>query len=227
LQQLIVLPLYPHYAMSSYETAVVQIRELYARLHFKSSLTIVPPYYNDADYIEALSASMRPYLSQPFDHLLFSYHGIPERHLKKTGCTEKQYQLFVDCCAGKPSQQTCYRHQVMKTTELVAAKLGLEKQQYSYSFQSRLGRDAWLQPFTVEQLKSFPARGIKKLLIACPAFVSDCLETLEEIEEEGREDFLKYGGESFTMIPAMNESKLWIDCMEKLVRKGEGVRWEA
>lgn len=218
LKSFIVLPLYPHYAMSSYETAVVQIKQLHAAGNYSSSLQFVAPYYNAPLYIYALGKSIEPYLSKPFDHILFSYHGIPERHVKKADCTQSHCLQTVNCCeTPSPAHARCYRHQVIATTNLVAAQLGLRKDQFSFSFQSRLGRDAWLKPFTAVQLKSFPARGIKRLLIVCPAFTSDCLETLEEIEIEGKEVFLNAGGEAFTMIPALDENTEWIDCMKDLV----------
>ena len=221
LQEIILLPLYPHYAMSSYETAVEQVKHLHVSAKYRSALKVIKPYYNRPSYINALSESIRPYLAHPFDHLLFSYHGIPERHVKKTDITASHCLQKLQCCSTpSPAHDFCYRHQVITTSRMVAAELRLNETDYSYSFQSRLGRDAWLKPFTVNQLKEFPSKGIKNLLIVCPAFVSDCLETLEEIAVEGKEDFLKSGGENFTMIPALDENRLWIDCMEEMV-KGE------
>jgi len=220
LQQIVLLPLYPHYAMSSYETAVEQVKQLHEASKFKTTLKIVKPFYNRPSYIKALSESIKPYLAQPFDHLLFSYHGIPERHVKKTDCTGSHCLQNERCCSTpSPAHDFCYRHQVISTSDLVATELGLKKTDYSFSFQSRLGRDAWLKPFTVNQLKEFPSKGIKNLLIVCPAFVSDCLETLEEIEMEGKEDFLNSGGEDLRMIPAMNENPEWIACMAKLIEE--------
>jgi protoporphyrin/coproporphyrin ferrochelatase len=220
LQQIILLPLYPHYAMSSYETAVVQVKELHTAGSYKSELKIVPPFFNHLDYISALANSIKPYLTPTFDHILFSYHGIPERHVKKTDCTGKHCLQSADCCLTPSAAHAfCYRHQIITTTNKTAALLGLQNSQFSFSFQSRLGSDAWLKPYTVKQLAAFPKQGIKKLLIVCPAFVSDCLETLEEINEEGKELFLKSGGESFTMIPALNEDAAWIELAAKLIKQ--------
>ena len=126
----------------------------------------------------------------------------------------------VSCCETDSSAHAfCYRHQIISTTNLVAEKLGIPKNKFSFSFQSRLGRDEWLKPYTVKQLKEYPAQGIKDLIIVCPAFVSDCLETLEEIAEEGREDFMKAGGEKFTLIPCLNTHPLWINTILELVNK--------
>lgn len=220
IRKIIVFPMYPHYAMSSYETAVEQVKQMHVTGNFNSELYFIQPYYKHPAYIHSLSESVRPYLDKPFDHILFSYHGIPERHVKKTDCTKMHCLQTIDCCdVASPAHDHCYRHQIITTTNLVAEQLGLEKQKFSFSFQSRLGRDAWLKPFTVDQLKNLPDNGIKNLLVVCPAFVSDCLETLEEIAQEGKEEFLKCGGETFEMIPALNEQTMWIACMEELINQ--------
>jgi protoporphyrin/coproporphyrin ferrochelatase len=217
LKEITALPLYPHYAMSSYETAAVQVEELHEAAKYSSTLNIVPPFYNNGGYVNALSSSIEPYLINTFDHILFSYHGIPERHVKKTDCTHNHCLQSTDCCeVSSPAHAFCYRHQVITTTDLVAQKLNIDKSKYSFSFQSRLGRDEWLKPYTAKLLGELPAKGIKKLVVVCPAFVSDCLETLEEMGEEGREIFLKAGGESFTLIPCMNTNPLWINTIVNL-----------
>jgi ferrochelatase len=203
LKTLYVAPMYPHYAMSSYETAVEHaLREVDKSVAVK----ILKPFYNETMYIECLAESIRPYVR---GHMLFSYHGLPVRHLKK----ESSHCYSSPGCCDIPSKawDTCYKHQVIQTTKLVAGKLGLAEDQYSLSFQSRLGRDEWIKPFTVELLESYPAKGIKDLVVVCPAFVADCLETLEEIAITGREIFMNAGGESFTVVPCLNTSKPWIN----------------
>jgi len=218
LKKVILVPLYPHYAMSSYETAVEQVKSIHQSKHYSFSLKVVSPFYNYPKYIQALVNSIKPYLEKPFDHILFSYHGIPERHVRKTDVTKQHCLAKSGCCdVESPAHKTCYRHQVYATTKLTAGKLGLAKDKFSTSFQSRLGADAWLKPFTVEQLVQFPKQGIKKLVIVCPAFVSDCLETLEEIQMEGKEVFLRNGGEEFTVVPCLNERPEWIDTLNELV----------
>ncbi|HET9277879.1 MAG TPA: ferrochelatase, partial [Flavitalea sp.] len=182
LQEVIAIPLYPHYAMSSYETAVEYAKKIHLKNKYPFKLTFVKPFYNHPYFINAISESIRPYLSQPYDHILFSYHGIPERHVMKTDPTGSHCLKTNNCCAvNSVAHATCYRHQVIVTTNLVAERLQIPRNKYSFSFQSRLGRDEWLKPYTAKRFEEMPGEGIKKLLIVCPAFVSDCLETLEEI----------------------------------------------
>ncbi len=220
LKEVVLVPLYPHYAMSSYETAVVQVQHVYNQKQYSFKLNVLPPFYNHPKYITALANSIKPFLEKPFDHLLFSYHGIPERHVRKTDMTKSHCLIKDDCCdVNSEAHQTCYRHQVHATTKLATEALGLPKEKFSTSFQSRLGTDAWLKPYTAAQLAEFPKQGIKKLVVLCPAFVSDCLETLEEIQVEGKEIFLHHGGEEFTVIPCLNDRAEWIDTLSELVKE--------
>jgi len=202
LKTLYIAPLYPHYAMSSYETAVEHALQYVDK---SVSVRILKPFYKEEGYIDVLAESIRPYVR---GHVLFSYHGLPVRHLKKASL---HCYSSPDCCSiSSNGWNTCYKHQVTQTTNLVAQKLGLREDQYSMSFQSRLGRDEWIKPFTVELLQSYPAKGIKDLVVVCPAFVADCLETLEEIAMAGREIFMNAGGESFTVVPCLNTFKPWV-----------------
>lgn len=219
LQEVIAVPLYPHYAMSSYETAVEYAREIYKKNQYPFELKFVPPYYNDDLYIRALAENMLPYLQDDYDHVLFSYHGVPARHIRKSDVTGNHCLKTIDCCqADSPAHPYCYRHQCLTTTMLVTSALEIPNNKFSISFQSRLGK-GWLQPFTDIRLQEMPAEGIKNLLILCPAFISDCLETLEEIEDRGKEIFLNAGGESYTMIPCLNEHPLWIKALSSLINK--------
>ena len=220
LEEVILVPLYPHYAMSSYETAVEYAKEAHKKGKYSFKLTIIPPFYDNQLYLDALAESMKPYLQQPYDHFLFSYHGIPERHVHKTDVTGKHCLKVDNCCeVNSEAHNYCYRHQCLDTTKKIAAMLQIPKEKYSYSFQSRLGRDPWLLPFTVKRLEEMPAEGIKKLVIACPAFVSDCLETLEEIAMQGKETFMQAGGESFTLIPCMNVHPMWVKAIVSWVNE--------
>jgi protoporphyrin/coproporphyrin ferrochelatase len=220
LEEVIAIPLYPHYAMSSYETAVEHAKSVHSKQGYSFNLKFIRPFYDEPSYLNALKESIKPYLSEPFDQILFSYHGIPERHVQKTDRTGSHCLKVADCCnVSSEAHKQCYRHQCLVTTELVASQLGIPKNKYAFSFQSRLGRSEWLKPYTAIRLEQLPAEGIKRLLIVCPAFISDCLETLEEIAIEGRESFLEAGGESFTMIPCLNLHPLWIQSLSKWIRE--------
>ncbi|GAC1427089.1 MAG: ferrochelatase [Chitinophagaceae bacterium] len=219
LEEVILVPLYPHYAMSSYETAVDYAKEIYKKKQYRFSITTIKPFFDEPYYIEAMVANMQPWLQQDYDYILFSYHGIPERHIKKSDTTGHHCLQTADCCGTKSAAHAhCYRHQVFTTTQKVAERLNIPKEKYGISFQSRLGK-GWLQPFTDIRFEKMPGEGIKKLLVICPAFVSDCLETLEEIDERGKETFLKAGGESFTMIPCLNTHPLWVKAIAGWIKE--------
>jgi ferrochelatase len=218
--EVILFPLYPHYAMSSYETAVNHVKQTWQKNGFPFHLRIIPPFYNDPDYIHALAQSIRPWHDGDYDHLLFSYHGIPERHLKKTDPTGHHCLESENCCQTPSSaHHYCYRHQVLETTRLVIRELKLSDDRYSISFQSRLGRDKWLGPATSDVLTQLPEQGIKKVLVVTPSFVTDCLETLEEIQMEGREIFTKAGGVVFETIPCLNYNNVWIKAIAEMIVK--------
>ena len=219
--ELFVFPLFPHYAMSSFETAVVRVQELAARIAPAMELKIAAPYYNDPDYIAALAASAKPYLEAPYDHLMFSFHGLPERHLRKSDPTGSHCLTTLDCCdIPCVTHATCYRAQCYATVRAFVEVLGIPAGNYSVAFQSRLGRDPWLKPYTDFELTRLAGEGVKKMLVICPAFVSDCLETLEEIAMRGKETFLEAGGEELALIPCMNEHPRWLNALEKIVRAG-------
>ena len=196
--------------MSSYETAIEYAKEIHQKKKYTFKLTFIDPFYNDAEYLYALADNIKPFLNHPYDQILFSYHGIPERHIRKSDVTGCHCLQSENCCEiDSPAHVHCYRHQVFTTTKLVTEILQIPEDKYSISFQSRLGK-GWLTPFTDIRLKELPGEGIKKLLIVCPAFVSDCLETLEEIVIRGKDIFMEAGGESFTMIPCLNVHPLWV-----------------
>lgn len=218
INEVVLFPLYPHYAMSSYETAVEHVKKSWERGNYSFHLKVIEPYYNHPSYIQSLSHSIRPFTGEKYDHILFSYHGIPERHILKRDPTGNHCLKKDDCCR-QPSEahRFCYRHQVFETTRLVAENLNLPSEKYSISFQSRLGNDKWLGPATSDVLAQLPEEGIKNLLVVTPAFVSDCLETLEEIRIEGRATFLKAGGETFRHIPCLNLNDDWVKTIAELV----------
>lgn len=217
--EVLLVPLYPHYAMSSYETVVVKVMEVQQE-HFPSmQLTTLPAFYSNPDYIKILSNSIAEGLKGfDYDHILFSYHGIPERHIKKSDPTKFHCQLNGACCkANSVAHHTCYRHQCYDTTELVIAQLGLPRDKVSTSFQSRLGSDPWLQPFTDHEFERLGKEGIERLAVITPAFVSDCLETLEEIAMEGKEQFVEAGGKDYIHVPCLNDRDDWASLMAQWI----------
>jgi ferrochelatase len=219
IEEVFLIPLFPHYAMSTYETVVVAVEEAIAKLKPSLKLTSQPPFYNSPDYIEASVAGVAPHLAGGYDHLLFSYHGLPERHLRKSDPTGSHCLAKPDCCqVSSPAHRTCYRHQVFATTAAFVAKAGVPSDKYSVSFQSRLGRDPWLRPQTDETIHRLARSGVKRLAVMCPSFVSDCLETLEEIGIQGKETFRQAGGDQFTLIPCLNEQPRWIETLARWCR---------
>lgn len=220
LEEILVVPLYPHYAMSSYETAVEYAKEQHKKGGYGFTLQFIKPFYNEPQFIDALCESIKPYLTEEYDQILFSYHGIPERHVTKCDPTGQHCLKVSNCCeVASPAHQFCYRHQCWTTTQLIGDQLGIPQSKRGFSFQSRLGRDPWLKPYTAVRLEELPKEGVKKVLVVCPAFVSDCLETIEEMGEEGKETFLHAGGEKFTLIPCLNVHPLWISTMAKWVKE--------
>lgn len=218
-EEVYLMPQYPHYAMSSWETVVVRVRESFARLAPGLRMPCLQPFYQDRDYIEALVASAKPYLEAPHDHLLFSFHGIPVRHLRKADSSRAHCTCVADCCSQvSPVQSTCYKAQCLATVRAFAAFAQLEEGRYSVSFQSRLVGEPWLSPYTDEEFKRLAREGKKRLLVLTPAFVADCLETLEEIAVEGKETFLEAGGSSFQQIPCLNDQEVYLRFLEGRVR---------
>lgn len=214
--EVVLFPLYPQYAMSTTETVIEKAEEVRKKSFPGIKIHYVQPFYNREMYVNCLAESIREKLPAEFDALQFSYHGVPERHIYKTDPTNTCN--LNDCCSRSenPSHQFCYRHQCYRTTELVIEKLGIPKEKTIVSFQSRLGKDKWIEPYTDETLENLPKKGVKKLAVVCPAFVSDCLETLEEIAMEGQEEFLKAGGESFHYLPCLNDEDAWIEVVKNL-----------
>ena len=202
------IPLYPHYAMSSYETAKEEVERQAKRSGLRCDF--LPPFYNHPHYIEALESTVKAFLKQG-DHILFSYHGLPVRHLYRTGPKDSLCLKEKNCCdISHPGHPHCYLYQIKKTTTLLAKKLKLKEANYSFAFQSRL-QGKWLQPFTDKEIVRLAQSGIKHLLVLCPSFVSDCLETLEEIGIRAKEDFRAHRGESLTLVPCLNEHPCWVE----------------
>jgi len=214
--ELLLFPQYPHYAMSSWETVVVRVMEEVAKQAPALRVTTVQPFFADPAYIGALHAVAAPFLAQPHDHVLFSYHGLPQRHMRKADSSHAHCLTVPDCCTTcSPAHATCYRSQCLATTRALATRAGLSPDRHSVSFQSRLAGEPWLTPFTDHELARLPQLGVKRLLVLCPAFTTDCLETLEEIQQQGRATFLAAGGESFQQVPCLNDHPAFIDFLAK------------
>lgn len=235
IEEIIFAPLYPHYAHSTFTTSVKEVEKVIADHKLAVKVKIKPAFYNDVSYVRALVESCAPYIferassetaaknQQTRDngpHVLFSYHGLPELHLTKADPTGKHCLKVKDCCkTPSVAHQTCYRHQVFETSRLFVERAGLKPEQYSTSFQSRLGRAKWLEPSTENKLKELAEKGIKDVVVICPAFVTDCLETLEEIAIRGKEIFIQAGGQSLRLIPCLNDHPDWVDVVAGWVEK--------
>ena len=217
--EIMLIPLYPQFAMATTETILVLAEKIKNEKYPELEFTVLPPFYNHPDYIKVLSQSIQEDLKdKKWEHLLFSYHGIPERHIRKSDITKSHCKINKSCCqTTSKAHQYCYRHQCYETTRQVADYLELKEGTYSTSFQSRLGVDPWLQPYTDQTVARFAKKGIKNMAIVTPAFVSDCLETLEEIGMEAAEDFEEKGGEELHVIPCINNRTDWVNVMSRWI----------
>lgn len=207
-RDILVVPLYPQYTMSSTETVADKVLEIQKKSYKDTKINFLKAFYNHPDYIKVLGDSIKENLPEEYDKILFTYHGIPERHDNKALRAAKISKLPIET----------YRNQCFETTRLLTEYLQLPEDKYTTSFQSRLGRDPWIKPYTDYVLEEFPEQGVKNLVVCSPAFVADCLETLEEISMEGQEEFLKAGGEQFTYIPCLNDRQEWVDTLVKWLK---------
>jgi len=215
-REVLFMPQYPQHADSTTTTSIMEANRVVAEHKLDIKLTVVPAFHAKPGYMDALVASAQPHLEQGFDHLLFSYHGLPERHLRKADPTGGHCLAYPDCCdRPSPAHATCYRAQCVSVTREFTQRLGLRDDQWSLAFQSRLGKDKWIEPYTETRLDELAAQGVKRLLVMCPAFVSDCIETLEEIGDRGREQFIEAGGEELVLVPCLNDHPQWIETLAK------------
>ena len=219
-EEALLFPQYPHFAMSSWETVTAKVEAERVKRAPRMRVTCVDPFYADPDYIEALYSVSQSALAEPHDHVLFSYHGLPARHMRKADPTGNHCLCSADCCeTPSPAHATCYRAQVYATTRALVARAGIAPERHSVAFQSRLAGEPWLEPFTDVVLERLPKAGVKRLLVFCPAFVTDCLETLEEISVRGRDTFLAAGGEWFHQVPCLNDQEHYIRFLEARARR--------
>ncbi|MEE2784300.1 MAG: ferrochelatase [Pseudomonadota bacterium] len=214
-EEVIVVPLYPQFADSTVTTSIIETQ----RVLKETPHRIVPPFYNQTSFIDAYAQTIRRSLPEIYDHVLFSYHGLPEQHIKNADPTGTHCLAQADCCTRtSQAHASCYRHQVHMTSSALAHRLGLKQDNYTTSYQSRLGRLPWLTPDTKNVLQALPQQGVKDLVVACPSFVTDNLETLEEIDMQGRDIFLRAGGESFHLMPCPNTSEIWVNALTDILQ---------
>lgn len=213
-------PLYPQFADSTTTTVIEEAKRVVRERGLGLQFATLAPFYDQPEYLDALVASAQPHLQQGFDHLLLSFHGLPERHLHKLDPSGHCLK-GADCCKTASPQvlATCYRAQCLRSAELFAERAGLKPGQWSVSFQSRLGRAKWIEPYTETRLDELAKAGVKKLLVMCPAFVADCIETLEEIGDRGREQFQAAGGEELVLVPCLNEHPQWVEALKTLCER--------
>ena len=219
-KNIVVVPLYPHNAMATVITTQVEVMKLSQEYFPDANIKFIEPFYDNPKYIEAMAESIKPHLvGDKVQKIIFSYHGIPERQAKKTDQTGKHCFESEDCCEqNNLGSQDCYRSHTIKASNQIANSLGLDDKSWEIAYQSRIG-PGWLRPFTDKRLARLPDEGIKSVAVVCPSFISDCLETLEEIDIRGRNTFFNAGGEVMTYIPCLNETDLTIELIEDLVKK--------
>ncbi len=218
--RLLLVPMFPHYAMSTYETAVVRVRTIAQQVAPYMQLIVHPPFYIAPQYINALVTVARQHLPDELDHLLFSFHSLPERHLRKTDPTHRHCLVRPDCCTVESqAHATCYKHQCIKTMFAFVQTARLTPEKCSIAFQSRFGPGRWLAPDTTATLRNLARTGAKKVAVICPSFLTDCLETLEEIGIRARAEFIAAGGREFILVPCLNDHPVWVEAMTNMIKQ--------
>lgn len=215
LSQIIVLPLFPQYASATTGSVHQEVMERVKNWHNLPKLTFINSYPTHQLLVEAFCARGRQYDIDSYDHILFSFHGLPERQIKEGGCPQA---CPKGGCCQKIDQTNpfCYKAQCYATAHAIAKKLGVKGEVYSVSFQSRLGKEPWIQPYTSDVIKIGAERGWKKVLVFCPSFVCDCLETTFEITHEYGKEFKAYGGEDLQLVEGLNAHPIWIDALRAI-----------
>lgn len=212
-----VIPLFPQYASATTGSVVDKVMEIVQQWQIIPDMTFTSQFLEEELFLETIAKKGRKWMrKEDYDHYVFSYHGLPERQIKK-GSVGNQCQLGACCESYHERNRFCYRAQCFHTTRLIADKLGIAKEQYTVCFQSRLGKDPWIKPYTEDILKELADRGIKNVLAFSPAFVSDCLETTIEVGETYREDFIAAGGRRWDLVESLNDDPMWVECLSKIV----------
>ena len=223
-RRVVALPLYPQYASSTYGSTEEKLRAEVAAVG-ELELELVAPFYDHPAFLEAQAELARPVLDDPQpDHVVLSFHGLPESHLRKGDPTGAHCLAKPDCCAAiGDANRDCYRAQCVATARGIAAKLGLDDDAYTVSFQSRLGPTAWIRPYTDQVLDELAAGGTQRVAVLSPAFVADCLETLEELGLRAKEDFEAKGGDDLRLVPSLNAEPAWVDAVVAIARQPLGL----
>jgi len=218
IEKIRVLPLFPQYASSSTGSAHQKIMEIVRTWEVIPAIEFVNSYCNDAGLIQAFAETGKPHNPASYDHVLMSFHGLPERQIKKADCSN---HCFSENCCGALGEANafCYRAQCFETARLLASRLGLQQENYTVCFQSRLGRTPWIKPYTDHVLRERAQAGDKRLLVFAPAFTSDCLETIYEIGVEYQDIFKEAGGEKVQLVESLNDSAPWIEALKQLATR--------
>ena len=218
-KKLIILPLYPQYASASTGSTIEAVNKIINTWEIIPNIEFISHFPNNKKLIEGFVENAKPMMAKTaYDHTVFSFHGLPERQIKKGSC-DNYCQLDKCCNVYTAKNEYCYRAQCFETARQLASKLDLSKDNYTVCFQSRLGKDPWIKPYTDHILVDLPKKGIKKVLVFSPAFVADCLETTVEISQEYKQLFIKNGGETWDLVESLNTSPTWVDCIKDMVEK--------
>lgn len=214
-----VIPMFPHYASATTGSVIEKVMELVSKWQTIPNISFINSFHDNEIMIEAFVENSLKYKPESYDHILFSFHGLPKRHLRKSDHSKMHCQKVENCCSTlTENNKFCYSAQCFDTARLIAEKLDLPKDKYTVCFQSRLGKDPWAQPYTSVVLEELAKKGNKRILVFCPAFVADCLETVHEIAVEYAEEFEEMGGEHIQLVESLNDNPLWIDALEGLVK---------
>ncbi|MCP4121577.1 MAG: ferrochelatase [Bacteroidetes bacterium] len=219
--KIVIFPLFPQYASSTTGSIHQKVMDIVSKWMAVPEISFIPDFYDDPGFISAFANRINHHDPDDYDHVLFSYHGLPERHLKKNDlsgshCLQEHYK----CCNEMvDTNRFCYRAQCIATTKALAQTLNLSQDRYTVCFQSRLGRDPWIQPYTGKVLELLAGQGKKRVLVVCPAFVADCLETIYEISVEYQEEFEAVGGKKVQLVESLNDSNLWVKAATDLIIK--------
>ncbi|MBP9086656.1 MAG: ferrochelatase [Kofleriaceae bacterium] len=219
--RIVVLPLFPQYAASSTGSAVEHVWKLAGQRWNTPWLDVVPPFYDDPGFLEAFAQIGQQHVSEfRADYVLFSFHGLPERHMIKSDDAGNHCLQSASCCDTiTVGNRNCYRAQSYYTAREIAQRMSLPKGGWEVAFQSRLGRTPWIKPYTDVSLDAIAKRGVKRLAVMCPAFVADCLETIEEIGMRAKAQFVAAGGEDLRLVPSLNASPRWVTALAEIARK--------